>query len=252
MPCARFCTSISTSDFGSVSSAFCRSAANACSFTFASILRLSSSFRLDVISASSSSTRAARDAERPHELRVDHRQRRPGDALHRQRELGDLAGDILAVIVGREGDREGPGLALAHPCDRALELGQHPALADDDREVARLAARKRDAVDPAAEVDDHPVAGGRGARHVVVARALASQHLDRPPDVLGTDLRRRAFDRHRPTGRRASLPGRPRRPPRTPAGRSPSRRPWARSAATRRCARCAPGSLRRTAPGRRR
>ena len=108
-------------------SACCRSAAKTCSFTFASILRFSSSLRFDAISALSSSTLPL---AMPNAARTRRRRRarcRASTRLHRQRELGVLAGDFLAVIVGgkRERERLASRPALI-PATRGFELRQHP------------------------------------------------------------------------------------------------------------------------------
>ena len=50
------------------------------------------------------------------------------------------------------------------PADARFELRQHPALAEDDREVGRLAAGELDAVRLAREIDRHAIAFGGAAR----------------------------------------------------------------------------------------
>ena len=138
---------------------------------------------------------AARDAERLGEFGVDFGDLRSFDALQRQLELRVLSGDLRAVIIGRERERKRLGLSGAHSGDRGLELRQHPPFADDDPEVARLATGEFDTVDPAGEVDDHAVAGGRGTLDVVIVGPLAAQHLDRVRHFLGTDFGNGALDR---------------------------------------------------------
>ena len=103
--------------------------------------------------------------------------------------------DFRAVVIGGERERKRFGLSGAHSGDRGLELRQHPSFADDDPEVARLAAGEFDAVDPAGEVDDHAVAGGRRTLDAVIVRPLAAQHLDRVRDLLVADFGNGALDR---------------------------------------------------------
>ncbi len=118
-------------------------------------------------------------------------------------EVGGLPGDFLAVIVGRKRERERLRLARLHPGHGRLELGQHPALAQHDREVLRLASRELDAVDAAREVDDCAVARLRRARDGLVARALLAEDVDRVVHVFRSDFGHRAFDRD---GRQVAQP----------------------------------------------
>ena len=190
MRCAMFCASASTSAFGTANSALRRRADK----------RLSAHLRLDLALELEPEIRrdlrpelvdaAAGDAERLRERRVDRRNMRFGNDLRRQRELGVLSGDFLAVVVGGEREPERLGLAFGDARHRRLELGQHRRLADDDGEILRLPARELDAVDASGEIDDHAVALRGGAVDVLVACALLAQHVERLVDVLRARPRR--------------------------------------------------------------
>ena len=84
---------------------------------------------------------------------VDRRQVLRLDLLHRDHEVGFLAGHVVAVVVGRELQREGLALADLHAAHGGVELLEHLAFADDELEVVGLAAGEGLAVDLAFEVD---------------------------------------------------------------------------------------------------
>jgi hypothetical protein len=94
---------------------------------------------------------------------VDRRQVRHLDLLQRHHEVGFLAGDVLALVVGRELEREGLRVARLHAAHGGVELLEHLPFADDELEALGLAALERHAVDGAGEIDRHPVAGGAGS-----------------------------------------------------------------------------------------
>ena len=80
------------------------------------------------------------------------------DLLHGDHEVGFLAGHVVAVVVGRELQREGLALADLHAAHGGVELLEHLAFADDELEVLGLAAGEGLAVDLAFEVDGDAVA----------------------------------------------------------------------------------------------
>ena len=150
--------------------------------------------------------RAAGDAERLGEAPRRPRGRCCGlDLLHRDHEVGFLAGDVLALVVGRELEREGLRVAGLHAAHRAVELLEHLAFADHELEALGLAAVERHAVDRAVEVDRHAVADGAplGRRALLERAALLAQDLDRLVDRFVGDLGRDALDLGAATGRRA-------------------------------------------------
>ena len=95
-----------------------------------------------------------------------------------------LAGHVLAVVVGREGQREGLALAGLHAAHGVLEFLEHLAFADQELEVLGLAALEGLAVDLAFEVDRHAVAFlGRGVlRALGEGAALLAQDVQRLVD----------------------------------------------------------------------
>ena len=141
--CCRFCAirciiavaSMSTSDEGTAKSALARRPFSTCSLTAPSILRFSSSFRF-CGSRRAGRRRCRGDAEAVRERLVERRQRRFADLLGGQHERRGAPGDFLAVVVGRERQRKRLAPARLHAGERGLELGQHPAFAERDGEVA--------------------------------------------------------------------------------------------------------------------
>ena len=103
------------------------------------------------------------------------------DLLHRDQEVGLLAGDVLAAVVGRELQRKWLRLSDLHAAHGFVELLEHLALADDEREGFGLAAGKTFAVDLAFEVDRHAVAVGRAfaGRPLRIRAPLLAQDVDR-------------------------------------------------------------------------
>jgi hypothetical protein len=121
------------------------------------------------------------DAQRLGEGLVHFRQVGGLDLLHGDHEVGRLAGDVLAVVVGREGQREGLALAGLHAAHGLVELLEHLAFADHELEVLGLAALEGLAVDLAFEVDGDAVAGLHGG----VLRALGEGAALLAQDVQG-------------------------------------------------------------------
>ncbi len=176
---------------------------------------------------------AARDPEGLRERVVERGQHRRVHLLHVQRELGVLAGHLLAVIVGRERQRKRLLLSRHGSQHRRLELREHAAFAKLDREILRLPARELDAIDATGEVDDDPVALALPAARPATrlhAACGAPRACDprRPASLPRPDARSGP-----PKDRRSRLPDTPRRRPRTPARPAPARPVPAASCATR-------------------
>ena len=140
---------------------------------------------------------AARDAERLRERFVERRHMRLGDFFGRQREVRDLAGDFLAVIIGWKRQREIARFAGRDARCCGLEIRQHAPFTDSDRKILRLSAWKRDTVDRAGEINDDTVAGLSCALHRHIPGSLLAQHVDLAIDIGASDLGRRATDRNR-------------------------------------------------------
>jgi hypothetical protein len=98
------------------------------------------------------------------------------------------------VIVVRELEREGLGLAGRHAARRGVELRKHAPLADAEREVLRAAALERLPVDRPVEIDGQPVAVLRGTACRRVGRALLAQDGDRLLDRRIVDGHLRTLD----------------------------------------------------------
>src|SRR4029079_12523050 len=92
---------------------------------------------------------AVRDAERLGKLGIELGQLRLLDAIQPNVEGGFLSGHGLSVVVVGELEREGLALAGLHAARRRLELRQHAALAEHEREARRLAAVEGLAADAA-------------------------------------------------------------------------------------------------------
>ena len=118
------------------------------------------------------------------------------DLLHRHQEVGRLAGDVLAVVVGREGQREGLALAGLHAAHGILEFLEHLALADQELEGLCLAALEGLAIDLAFEVHRHAVAFLRRGvlRPLGEGAALLAQDVQRLVDGGFAHLRGLALD----------------------------------------------------------
>ncbi len=101
---------------------------------------------------------------------------RPLDFLDRDGELGRLAGQLLAVIVRRERQRESLGLARLHATGSVFEFLQHLAFAEHERKIIGLAAGELDAFNLAEEVQRDAVTGLRRTIRAAVAM-LASLTL---------------------------------------------------------------------------
>ena len=150
--------------------------------------------------------RAVGDAERLGERLVDLGQVLRLDLLQRDHEVGFLAGHVLAVVVGRELQREGLALAGLHAAHGVVELLEHLAFADDELEALGLAAGERLAVDLAFEVDRHAVAVRRApsaAGRCCEGAALLAQDVERLVDRRIVDFGDDALDLGRRTGRRS-------------------------------------------------
>ncbi len=96
--------------------------------------------------------------ERLGELVVDGDGLRRLDRLHRDVELGVLAGQLLGRIGLRERHLDGALLARRGADELILEARNEGARAEVERDVAAGAALERRAVDLAGEVDRHAVA----------------------------------------------------------------------------------------------
>ena len=136
------------------------------------------------MSARRPSTVRVGDAQRLGQRLVDFGQVGRFDLLHGDHEVGLLAGHVLAVVVGRESQREGLALAGLHAAHGVLEFLEHLAFADQELEVLGLAALEGLAVDLAFEVDRHAVAFlGRGVlRALGEGAALLAQDVQRLVD----------------------------------------------------------------------
>ena len=112
------------------------------------------------------------------------------DLLHGDHEVGLLAGHVLAVVVGRERQREGAAVAGLQAAHGVLEFLEHLAFADDELEVLGLAALEGLAVDLAFEVDRHAVAVLRGGvlRALREGAALLAQDVERLVDGVVAHL----------------------------------------------------------------
>ncbi len=138
---------------------------------------------------------AARDAEPAGKRLVERRHLGFRDLVHRQCELRFLPRDLAAMVVGRKRERERLRAARRHARHRRLEFGEHAALAEHDRKVACLAARKLDAVDHSGEVDAHAIARLRRPLDRMIGRALPAQHVERSLHVRRRDFGDRPRDR---------------------------------------------------------
>src|SRR5690606_34354369 len=92
-------------------------------------------------------------AEFTGEVGVDLRQHRLFHLAHRDLEAGGLAGEFLGTVILRERHRAGARFAGLHAAHRALEVGEHPALAEDERKALCRAALEGDVIDLANEID---------------------------------------------------------------------------------------------------
>ena len=101
------------------------------------------------------------------------------------------------MVVVRKRKRKSLRLTRTHAGERSLERGQHLALAQRDRKVARLTTLKFEPVDRAGEVDERPITFFRRTRDRLVAGALLAQNVDRAVDVGRSDLDHRPGDRDR-------------------------------------------------------
>ena len=110
------------------------------------------------------------------------------------RELGGLARDGRAAVVGREVDGDAAGLARLRAAHALLELAEHLALAEHELDAGGAAALEGLAVDAAFEVDGHAVAIGGDALHRDIVRPLAAHGLEHRVDVGVGDVGGRALD----------------------------------------------------------
>src|SRR5207237_1288209 len=106
------------------------------------------------------------------------------DLLHGDEEIGFLAGHVLAVIVGRELQREGLRFTGLHAAHGLVEGLEHLAFADHELEALGLAALEGHAVDLAFEVDRDAVTFLRafGGRTLREGAALLAQDVERLVD----------------------------------------------------------------------
>jgi len=148
-------------------------------------------------------------------------------------EIGLLAGDVLALIVSGELQREGLRVAGLHASHRGIELLEHLAFADQELERLGLATVERFAIDLAFEVDRHAVAdrGRLGGGALRESAALLAQDVDSLVDRLFGHRGRDALDLGRAEIAElhigVDLEGRVETPSGLP-GRLPSRRSSAR------------------------
>src|SRR5436190_200204 len=140
--------------------------------------------------------RAAGDAERLGQRLVDGRQVLGLDLLQRDGEVGFLAGDVLALVVGRELKGKGLRVAGLHAAHGVVELLEHLPFADHELEALGLAAVERNAVDGAGEIDRDAVAGRctLARRALLEGAPLLPEDVDRLVDRLLGDLGGDALD----------------------------------------------------------
>src|SRR6185369_8270736 len=94
------------------------------------------------------------------EFSVDFRQVRPFQVLQGDGERSGLAGDVFAMVILWERQREGLGLAHFQADGGGFEFWQHAAFAQYERVAFSFAARELNAVDRADEVHGDAVAVG--------------------------------------------------------------------------------------------
>ena len=109
-------------------------------------------------------------------------------------ELDGLAGQVLGVVLGREGHVEGLALAGLEAQHSGLEVLEHLAATDHEGEVGRLAAVELDAVLAAGEVHHHAVAVLGGTLDLGEGGALLAQHVEGLVDLGVTDFQLRTLD----------------------------------------------------------
>ena len=106
--------------------------------------------------------------------------------LHGDVESGFLAREMLGLIVGREGDRDGLFLTRLHADQLVFEAGDEGVRTEHQRSVFRLAAVKLDTIELADKVDDQLIALGRLLRlgRVLVALVLRGDVAQRLVDLF--------------------------------------------------------------------
>ena len=104
-------------------------------------------------------------------------------------EGGGLPGEVLVAVLLREGDRDRPVLARAHPFQLVGEPRNEPGAAKLDVDVVACPVGERDAVDLADEIDRQHFAGG-GAGMLAPRLQLLRGDLHQFP-VAGGHFRQR-------------------------------------------------------------
>ena len=121
-----------------------------------------------------------------------------GDRLHGHVELGILTGELLGLVIGREGHLDQTAVADLGTDELVLEAGNEGVGAEFQIDVLTLAALELGAVDAADEIDGDAVAGLRlGA---LLARLEGAAVLGHPlqglVDLLVGGLQHELLDRH--------------------------------------------------------
>ena len=116
--------------------------------------------------------------------------------LHGNIESGFLAGEVLSLVILREGHGDGLFIAGLHAHQLLFEAGDERARTQHQRRVLGLAAVERFAAELAKEVDDQLVTLGRlfSLGRVLVALVLTGDVLDRFVDLLVGDGHNQLFE----------------------------------------------------------
>jgi len=117
-----------------------------------------------------------------------------GNALQGDVEDCGLTGNVLAMVVLGEVHGHADGFAFLQAFHAILEVSQHLALTDHEREVFGRTAFENHAVDASLEVDDHAIAFGGRTLNVVEAGTLLAQDVDGLVDLGIGHWRVRLFD----------------------------------------------------------